>query len=158
MDSLIPLPSIIVQNNILNLGVWTNTGWFLRWICTCKKVKASIPGPACALEDQGQLRSGVMHFSWIYSRACLCPGRPRPAQIRCNAFLMDSLISFPYIIVGNNLHNSGRTGSDLPAPDPWALEDQGPLKSGVIPFSWILWFPSPLPSIIVQNNLLNLGV
>ena len=39
--------------------------------------------------------------------------RPRPSQIRCTVFLMDTLISFPYIMVGNNLHNYGRSGSGL---------------------------------------------
>ena len=48
--------------------------------------------------------------------------RPRPSQSRCTVFLMDTLISFPNIMVGNNLHNYGRSGSGLHAPDPCALE------------------------------------
>ena len=129
------------------------------------EVKASIPGPACALEnyliptqervwpacarplrpgkDQGPLRMACFGNGLLLQRSRMDGlllasakkqegwKRPRPSQIRCTVFLMDTLISFPYIMGGNNLHNYGRSGSGLPAPGPYALPNTQALSNQV---------------------------
>ena len=76
-------------------------GLLLQWPASAKKQEG---WPASAKKQEQWPASAKKQEGWK---------RPRPSQIRCTVFLMDTLISFPHIMVGNNLHNYGRSGSGL---------------------------------------------